>query len=246
MSSSNPPGTTTTGPASGEIDLSAMMAAHDAFRRDLVLLARTTTPANLADPDQRAAVLAGWRVFKHQLFLHHRGEDTFLWPPIREKLAGNVGGLAVLDAMTAEHEELDRIVSDVDGALGPPDGALGPPEGALAQADDATAEAGAVAGRLSEVIDNLITRLTLHLAHEERDALPLIREVLTGADWAAIVAALRASGNIDDAAEMVPWLMLDLPPHRAAEVMAFYPPFVAQKYADEWKPRFDAVPKWTA
>jgi hypothetical protein len=45
---------------------------------------------------------------------------------------------------------------------------------------------------------------------------------------------------------MVPWILLGLPPERAAQVMAFYPPIVGQKYESEWKPRFDAVPKWTA
>jgi hemerythrin-like domain-containing protein len=214
---------TTTDTARPGVDLSAMMAAHDAFRRDLVQLMRTAYAGNLADPRQRAAVVNGWQVFRRQLFLHHRGEDTFLWPPMRAKLTGDPAGLAVLDAMSGEHQEIGPLVAAVDRALADP----------------------AAAG-LGEAVDNLVAGLTLHLGHEERDALPLVDEVLDAADWAEIVAALRAAGDVSDAMEMVPWLLTGLSPDRTAEVLAFYPPFVVQAYAESWKPKYDAVPKWTA
>jgi hypothetical protein len=59
--------------ATGHLDLTVMLAFHDAFRRDLTHLARAAShrPADLDDPNRRTAVLAGWELFKTQLHIHH-------------------------------------------------------------------------------------------------------------------------------------------------------------------------------
>ena len=50
----------------GDADLTIMLAAHDAFRRDLVRLAKAAAFADLPDPARRAAVGAGWETFKQR------------------------------------------------------------------------------------------------------------------------------------------------------------------------------------
>lgn len=225
MSSSNLPDSGAARHGTGEIDLTAMMAAHDAFRRDLVKLATTAKKSNLADPAQQLAVLAGWEVFKRQLLQHHRSEDNFLWPVMREKLKDSAAGLSTIDAMEAEHDLIDPLLAGVDGAF---------------------AESEVAEERLADVVDELVSKLTFHLGHEERDTLPMVGQVLTMEEWAQITNNIRATGSVQDAVEMVPWILAELPPERAAKVIATYPPIVSQMYEKEWLPKYQSVPKWTA
>jgi len=60
----------------GDADLTIMLGAHAALRRDLALLARAAAFADLPDPARRASVRAGWELFKRQLHLHHTAEDA--------------------------------------------------------------------------------------------------------------------------------------------------------------------------
>src|SRR3984957_11524290 len=99
----------------GDADLTIMLAAHDAFRRDLTRLARTAGAAN--DPPRRAAVQAGWELFKRELHLHHTAEDELIWPVLRPRLAHSPSALSVLDAMEAGHELIDPLLAAVDAAF---------------------------------------------------------------------------------------------------------------------------------
>ena len=60
MTTQKLPGTDAARHGTGDADLTIMLAAHDAFRRDLTRLARTASAANLADPARRQPVAAGW------------------------------------------------------------------------------------------------------------------------------------------------------------------------------------------
>jgi hypothetical protein len=74
------PGTDAARHGTGDADLTVMLAAHDAFRRDLVSLARAASAADRSDPQRREQVGRGWQVFKRQLHFHHTGEDRLIWP----------------------------------------------------------------------------------------------------------------------------------------------------------------------
>ena len=158
--------------ASGRLDMTMMLVVHDAFRRDLAHLARAADrrPADLDDPACHTAVLAGWEVFRTQLHLHHTGEDRRLWPRMRDHLAGRPDELAMLQAMQDEHARIDPLLAAVDGDLADRD--RGP-------------------ARLGERVDALATELSGHLAHEERDALPLLDRVLPVAEWQRFAADER-------------------------------------------------------
>jgi Hemerythrin HHE cation binding domain len=101
------------------LDLTLMVAFHDAFRRDLGHLARAAgrRPAELEEPARHTAVLAGWELFKTQLHIHHTAEDQDLWPRMRTHLADRLDQLALLQAMQDEHARIDPLLDAVDGAL---------------------------------------------------------------------------------------------------------------------------------
>ena len=118
------------------------------FRRDLTRLVRAAAAADLSDPARRQSVAAGWELFKHELHLHHTAEDEVIWPVLRPRLAHSEHALSVLDAMEEEHERIDPLLAAVDAAF-------------AQRGNDS----------LADVIDALVSTLTGHLAHEERDGL---------------------------------------------------------------------------
>jgi iron-sulfur cluster repair protein YtfE (RIC family) len=101
------PGTDAARHGTGDADLTIMLAAHQALRRDLARLVRAAAAADLADPAKRQSIAAGWELFKHELHLHHTAEDELIWPALRPRLAHSENALSVLDAMEEEHERID-------------------------------------------------------------------------------------------------------------------------------------------
>jgi hypothetical protein len=83
MTTQKRPGADAARHGTGDADLTIMLAAHDAFRRDLTRLARTASAANLSDPARRESVKAGWDLFKRELHMHHTAEDELIWPALR-------------------------------------------------------------------------------------------------------------------------------------------------------------------
>jgi hypothetical protein len=209
--------TDTAQPRGSAANLGAMLAAHRAFRRDVTTLARAASRDALRDPVRRVTVGTGWGVFRRQLLLHHQAEDTGVWPVLRTRLAGRADELAVLDEMTAEHSLIDPLVATVDQAL-----------------DDEQLSLGDVIGELASTLGG-------HLDHEERDALPLIGATLTDAEWTGLMASLQPAPELS---ELVPWLVDGLAADDAADVLAVFPPALAQRYRGEWKPWYDAVSRW--
>ncbi len=112
MTTQNLPGSDAARHGTGDADLTIMLAAHGALRRDLERLARAAEFANLPDPGGRACVRAGWETFKRQLHLHHTAEDVVVWPALRERLAHSENAQSVLDAMEAEHGQIDPLLTD--------------------------------------------------------------------------------------------------------------------------------------
>ena len=228
MTTNKLPGSDAARHGSGDADLTIMLAAHEAFRRDLVGLARAASFADLADPARRESVGNGWRIFKHQLHIHHSAEDDLIWPAMRERLAHSEHAQSVLDAMEDEHELIDPLLAAVDGAF-----------------DQRTvAQAGAPgADRLADVVDALVTTLSSHLVHEERDALPLIGMTLTAAEWRSVGRQI-ARKNLSSGPEMFSWMIDGAPPERAAATLGQLPPPVRLIYRGIWKPRYAKTSRW--
>jgi iron-sulfur cluster repair protein YtfE (RIC family) len=88
-----------------KLDMSVMLAFHDALRRDLKAVAQM---------DRRSA---GWDLFERLLHVHHTAEDEALWPVVRDAVNGDVDDLALLDEMAAEHAAIGPLLEAIDAAL---------------------------------------------------------------------------------------------------------------------------------
>jgi iron-sulfur cluster repair protein YtfE (RIC family) len=213
----------------GDADLTVMVAAHDAFRRDLGKLATAASQARTWSPDRQAAVRAGWEVFQRQLHVHHRGEDAVVWPLLRGRLAGSASAVSVLDAMQAEHELIDPLLAAVDRAFG----FVGDPAGEFAaDAADAVAE--------------LATQLSHHLGHEERDALPLIGSTLTAREWQEAGRRMgRQPGvKVSFVPEFFGWLLDGAAPDRRASVLATLPAVMRPLVTGVFRPLYARRGTW--
>jgi iron-sulfur cluster repair protein YtfE (RIC family) len=215
----------TTARVGDPVDLTIMLAMHDAFRRDLAHLARAAERhhADLEDPARRTAVLAGWELFKAQLHHHHTAEDVRLWPRMRAHLADRPDDLALLQAMEDEHGRIDPL---------------------LAAIDDAFADRDHGHQVLRHAVDALATALPEHLAHEERDALPLMSRVLTAQEWRGFTADQRRATGIRGAAQMFPWLLDTAPPGQVQAVLGTLPPPLRVVYRRIWQPRYAHHDHW--
>jgi iron-sulfur cluster repair protein YtfE (RIC family) len=210
----------------GDADLTIMLAAHDALRRDLVGLAHAADRAVRRGPVQQAAVQRGWAMFQRQLHIHHTAEDELVWPALRERLAASDAARSVLEAMEAEHEQIDPLLAAVNQAM---DGAVrdGQPDGAA----------------LADTVDVLTMALHGHLAHEERDALPLIGTALTVGEWRAVGRRIGLR-NLRRAPEMFAWMLDGAAPERAAAATGQLPPPARVLYRAVWQPRFARRERW--
>jgi hypothetical protein len=219
MTTQKLPGTDAARHGTGDADLTIMLAAHDAFRRDLTRLARTAAAANLPDPARSQSVAAGWELFKHQLHLHHTAEDELIWPVLRPRLAHSPAAQSVLDAMEAEHEQIDPLLAAVDAELAGGD-------------------------RAADVIDALTSALTGHLAHEERDGLPLIGVALTAAQWRGVGRKIASRNGLSNGSEMFAWMLDGADREHTAATLGQLPPPLRVLYRAVWKPRYAKTPRW--
>jgi Hemerythrin HHE cation binding domain len=236
MTTQKLPGADAARHGTGDADLTIMLAAHDAFRRDLTRLARAAAAADRSDPARRQSIAAGWELFKHELHLHHTAEDEIIWPVLRPRLAHSEHALSVLDAMEEEHERIDPLLAAVDAAFAQRDPSRAPAAG---QADDWPGE-----DRLADVIDVLAGTLTGHLAHEERDCLPLIGVALTAAEWRGVGFKMARQNGLSNGGEMFAWILDGAGREDAAATLGSLPPPVRLLYRAIWKPRFEKTPRW--
>jgi Hemerythrin HHE cation binding domain len=211
----------------GDADLTIMLAAHAAFRRDLARLARAAAFADLPDPGRRVSVQAGWELFKRQLHLHHTAEDEVVWPALRDRLPHSNHAQSVLDAMEAEHQQIDPLLAAVDGAF--------------ARADNGHR---ADARAIGDAADALATTLTAHLTHEERDGLPLIGVALTSAEWRGVGFRIVRKNGLSAGGEMFAWLADGADPDQAAAAIGTLPPPARLAYRAIWKPRYHRTSRW--
>ena len=242
MTTQKLPGTDAARHGTGDADLTIMLAAHDAFRRDLARLARAAASADLSDPARRQSVAVGWELFKRELHIHHSAEDELIWPALRPRLVHSEHALSVLDAMEEEHERIDPLLAAVDAAFTQRDGASSP--AASTPAGGGPGDDWPGADRLADVIDVLASTLTGHLGHEERDGLPLIGMALTAAEWRGVGRKIARKGGLASGAEMFAWILDGADRQHASATLGQLPPPVRLIYRAVWKPRFQKTPRW--
>jgi hypothetical protein len=203
--------------AGAPADVSFMRALHAALRRDLSQLrdAAAQLDGSAGAPPE---VLAGCAAFRAQLDNHHSAEDDDPWPALREELP-DPGDLASVDAMAEEHRQIPPALAGVDAALRG-GGELTVPVGLLS----------------AVVLD--------HLAHEEREVLPLIEQHLTRAQWRAFLHKERSRRSPRERPEFLAWILDDAAEQDAAAVLAEMPPPARLIYRRVPRPGYGAQHRW--
>jgi Hemerythrin HHE cation binding domain len=201
-----------------KLDMTMMLAIHNAFRRDLEQIGRVAEGRG----DSRLQTALGWELFKKFLLVHHQSEDDALWPTLRARVAEQPARVALVDALEAEHAAIDPLLVAVDAALTDPAGAN---------------------RQVGDLVDELATALNAHLAHEESDGLALVDAALTAEEWQhfSLVHADRARA---DAPMYMPWLLNGASPQTLGTVLSKFPPPLLNAFRQEWGPNYAALPIW--
>jgi hypothetical protein len=184
-----------------------MYLMHYAFRRDLALFAAAVAGTSVEDRRAWRALARRWGQFARILHLHHVGEDEILWPLLLAKVdrAGDPGGRSTLEAMEAEHEEIDPLLSGCAQGLQ-----------SLAADGDADTHAALIV-RMTAARE----RLGHHLGHEESEAMALVQRHLTPAEWDALHPEFGRHYTARDALFALPWVLHDLPPDLRPRTLSF-------------------------
>jgi hypothetical protein len=125
--------------------------------------------------------------------------------------------------MQDEHARIDPLLAAVEGAFADRDGGH---------------------RRLGDTVDALAGQLHGHLTHEEHDALPLIDQSLTQAEWQAFGNDQRRRIGIRGGAQLFPWLLDEASPRQIQAVLAGLPPPLRVVYRRIWQPRYARHDHW--
>lgn len=212
--------TTTGSTALTDDDMVVMTLLHAAFRRDVGRLANVAQTYGTETDEVHDALLVGWHGFSRELHHHHRIEDTHIWPLMRRRLADRPDDLAVLDDMEAEHSLIDPTLAALEEAFD--DREHGPEQ-------------------VPHRIDDLVGLLRSHLAHEERDAFPLIREVITTQEWHALSTAAVKELSYSEIAQVGPYVVDGATPEQARLVLSELPMPLRLVHRFWWNPRYQRV-----
>lgn len=215
--------TTANGTALTDDDMEIMRIVHKAFRRDGARLVRAAERYGALDAEIHDALLVGWHGFSSGLHHHHTIEDAHIWPVLRAKLADRPDDLAVLDDMEAEHAQIDPTLEALERAFNDRD--AGPDE-------------------VSDRIDDVVGLLRSHLAHEERDAFPLIRAFISAQEWSALNKASLKELSFSELAELGPFIVDDASREEVRRMLAEVPIPLRLVHRFWWNPRYQRVRRW--
>lgn len=175
----------------GPCDLLGMYVMHHAFRRDLARFATAARRTPAEDAATWRLLATRWERFGRYLHEHHAKEDDALWPALltRVDAAGDTAARTVLEAMEAEHDDIDPALAEVAAAF------------AAVDRDRAITAVTAA----SELLD-------AHLAHEEREAVEIIQQHLDAGEWADLEAKhLAQKPPPRELLFFLPWVADELP-----------------------------------
>jgi hemerythrin-like domain-containing protein len=192
-------------PAPAGADLSGYLAIHQAMRVANEQLVRGIGTARVADP-KRAAALGRWfRGYSDELRTHHHIEDDIAFP----ELAARVPAYAEYsDALTGDHDHLDRVIDALRDALA--DWAQHTTESDAAR--DARYAVLDLAVELRDFLDE-------HLAIEDADVLPMIARHFTAEEYVVLEQQAGKAITIRQAMFTAPWYMATVDAETAARTL---------------------------
>lgn len=154
-------------------DVRNMDMVHTLFRREFALMPGLVRGVRAGDKERAHIVADHIDFVSSVLHLHHRSEDTHLWPLLLDRESEEAG--PIVRTMESQHASIEKIYSKIHAAIGVWR------SGAAAQPRDALADA----------LDRMVTQLNEHMALEEECILPFVEKRITAAEWDQM---LRAGG----------------------------------------------------
>lgn len=197
--------------AEGPYDQTGMYVMHHAFRRDLDRFVAAARHTPVGDGEVWRALVDRWARFDSALHHHHVIEDTAIWPALLAHAADSPADRATLEAMEAEHEQIDPALAAVRAGL------------------DAMADHPCEDHQHALVIRLTALRQALHehLRHEETEALPLLQRTMTPEEWEASETAAQKGYPLRDVPFLVPWVLDELPEEGRRRMLALAGPAYA-------------------
>ena len=185
--------------SSAVVGPSEMIAVHNALRREfgsMPLLVKSVADGDSA----RAAVIADHIALMGTFMaLHHAGEDDLLWPLVRERTPDS-GVVAVAEADHSALADHAGRVADLSEEW----------------RTDPSADNRAA---LHVELISLEREILQHLGHEETDALPLLSEVITEAEFEALRAYVRDGLSSEQRSIVLGMILDDTEAANAATVL---------------------------
>jgi hemerythrin-like domain-containing protein len=175
-------------PGEPAVDLMGFTLIHRALRSGARQLADATTAiagGQSCSRERGRAVVQVSRYVLHEITQHHQREDDVLWPVI----VASAGDAVDLDPLSDDHTELHHVLERAQAAL---------PGFAR---DPATGAAG-----LARVFTELADLLDQHIAEEEAQVFPVIREHVSAADFTRCERMFRKGTSPGQLFFLVSWI----------------------------------------
>jgi hypothetical protein len=183
--------------ADGPHDHTGMYLMHFGLRRDLATITSAVSHTPLGAEDTWSALHARWRLFAEILHHHHSAEDDHYWPVLVAAVSsrGTEADRVLIAAMAGEHAAIDPALDAVEEAFG------------ALRAHPCDAHRNALDLRVSALCEAIGD----HLAHEEREALPLVQRVMTTEQYATVEKAVERAYPVRMVPTLIPWVCHRLP-----------------------------------
>ena len=196
--------------AEGPHDQTGMYVMHHALRRDLSRFVAAVENTPISEQAVWTALEERWLRLADVLHHHHSAEDDELWPLLQQhaERAGAEEDLSTLADMEAEHERLDAALTAGREAF------------AAMSGHPCADHRNALEIRLSAAREALLE----HLAHEERQALPMLQRTLSEQENRAFEKAVEKRYPLRMVPFLLPWAMDEVPDEARDRLLETTPP----------------------
>jgi hypothetical protein len=185
-----------------------MHLVHDTFRREFGLLPALVRAVGGGDVRRAGIIADHYAVIRAILQHHHHAEDEHFWPRLLARSSREAA--LVVSAMRGHHDELDTVLAEVTARF-------------AGWRETADRERGMAVGNAASLLSRLLNE---HLAAEEDDALPLIEQHVTQAEWNQGVEAAAATADRDQATLFMGMMMYEGDPDAVKDAIGHMPPEV--------------------
>ena len=147
------------------LDPREMGVLHSVYRREFRLAPGLVRGVPDGDTQRAAIVFEHLDLIEHALDEHHDAEDEVLWPLLLERVPEDLA--PVVRRMAAQHERVKAALSQIE----------------VQRRQWVRAAEARLGIDLAQHYENLYPTLLEHLDDEERNAMPLVAQHLTPAEW---------------------------------------------------------------